>query len=252
MSDEADKGVRLNRFLASSGVASRRACEALILEGRVEVNGKIVVDLATRIEEGDQVRLDGKPVRGRPPLTVVLNKPRKYICTRSDPEGRDTVYKLLPKTFASLHYVGRLDYDSSGLLLLTSSGELTERLSHPRHQVEKEYEVLLDRPFPLEEIPSLLEGIHLTEGLARAESVERLSRRRLRIVLTQGYNRQIRRMLSKLGHKVARLERVRIGSLVLPELAPGDYQILTRRDIEAVATNPEPKGGERRRPRRDR
>jgi pseudouridine synthase len=252
MSDAADKGVRLNRFLASCGVASRRACDAIIQEGRVEVNGRIVVDLSTRVAEGDQVRCDGKPVRGRPPLTVVLNKPRKYICTRSDPEGRETVYRLLPKSFASLHYIGRLDYNSSGLLLLTSSGELTERLSHPRHQVEKEYEVLLERPFEMELAPKLLEGLHLEEGLARAESVERLSRRRLRIVLTQGYNRQIRRMLSKVGHKVTQLERVRIGSLVLPELAPGDYQILTHKEIEAVSTNPAPKRPAKRRPRENR
>ena len=239
MSDAAEyQGVRLNKFLASAGVASRRACEALILEGRVEVNGRVVDQLATRVGDGDQVRLDGKPVRSRSALTLVLNKPRKFICTKSDPEGRDTVYSLLPKTFASLHYVGRLDYDSSGLLLLTSSGDLTERLTHPRHQVEKEYEVLLDRAFDTEEIPRLLAGIHLTEGLARAESVESLSRRRLRMVLTQGYNRQIRRMLSKLGYKVVRLERVRIGELVLPELDPGDYRILTHQEIEAVSRNP--------------
>lgn len=241
MSEPADKGVRLNRYLASCGVGSRRACDGYILEGRVEINGKIITELASRVQEGDRVRFDGKPLRERAPLTLVLNKPRKYICTKNDPEGRDTIYQLLPKTFASLHYVGRLDYDSSGLILLTSSGDLTERLTHPRHQVEKEYEVVLDRSFEAPDGERLLEGMPLTEGLARAESVDIEARRRLRLVLTQGYNRQIRRMLSKLGYKVVRLERVRIGSLTLPELATGEYHILTHREIEAACKNPPPK-----------
>jgi pseudouridine synthase len=238
MKEEADKGVRLNRFLASCGVASRRACDTLILEGRVELNGKITVDLASRVFPGDHVKFDGKMLRGQAPLTVVLNKPKKFICTKVDPEGRDTIYQLLPKTFSKLHYVGRLDYDSAGLILLTSDGDLTERLTHPRFHVEKEYEVLLDHAFGPEYIPTLLEGFQFPEGLAKIEAVAIETKRRLRVILTQGYNRQIRRMFSKIGYKVERLERVRIGSLVMPELSTGEYHILTHREIDAACVNP--------------
>jgi 23S rRNA pseudouridine2605 synthase len=238
MDSPADKGVRLNRYLASCGVGSRRSCDEFIVQGRVEVNGKVIVDLATRVLPGDHVKFDGKLLKGQAPLTLLLNKPRQYLCTRDDPQGRDTIYKLLPKSFAKLHYVGRLDFESSGLLLLTSSGDLTDRLTHPRYHVEKEYEVHLDRPYDPESTATLLEGIPLTEGLARAEAVEQDGKRRLRIVLTQGYNRQIRRMLAKMGYKVVRLERIRIGSLTAPLLSTGEYHILSPREIEAACTNP--------------
>lgn len=238
MSPPADKGVRLNRFLASCGIGSRRACDELITQGRVEINGEITIDLATRVLPSDHVKFDGKLLREQSPLTLVLNKPRKFICTKDDPQGRPTIYELLPKKFSKLNYVGRLDYESTGLILMTSSGELTERLTHPRFHVEKEYAVHLDRPFDPDLTHKLLEGIHFSEGLAKAESVRFVSRRRLRVVLTQGYNRQIRRMFSKLGCKVDRLERVRIGTLTMPALSTGEYQILSPREIEAAATNP--------------
>lgn len=234
----ADKGVRLNRFLASCGVASRRGAEELIQQGRVEVNGRIVIDLATRVLPKDHVRLDGKLLKTQSDLTVVLNKPKGYLCTKSDPEGRKLIYELLPAKFGKLNYVGRLDYQSTGLILLTSSGELTEQLTHPRYHVEKEYEVTVERPFHSELIPKLLEGIHISEGLAKAESVKFETKRRLRVVLTQGYNRQIRRMFSKLGYKVKALERIRIGTLTLPGLSTGEYKILNHKEIEAASRNP--------------
>ena len=234
----ADKGVRLNRFLASCGVASRRGAEELIQQGRVEVNGRIVIDLATRVQSTDHVKLDGKLLKTQSDLTVVLNKPKGYLCTKSDPEGRKLIYELLPPKFGKLNYVGRLDYQSTGLILLTSSGELTEQLTHPRYHVEKEYEVTVERPFHAELIPKLIQGIHISEGLAKAESVKFETRRRLRVVLTQGYNRQIRRMFSKLGYKVKALERIRIGTLTLPSLSTGEYKILTHKEIEAASRNP--------------
>lgn len=252
MDAPADKGVRLNRFLASCGVAARRACDEFIAQGRVEVNGAIATDLSTRVLPGDHVKVDGKLLRAQAPLTLVLNKPRQYLCTKDDPQGRDTIYRLLPKSFAKLHHVGRLDYESSGLLLLTSSGELTERLTHPRFHVEKEYHVQIDRPYDPGSTARLLEGIPLAEGLARAEAVEQEGKRRLRIVLTQGYNRQIRRMLAKLGYAVVRLERVRIGALALPDLSTGDYRILSPREIEAACARPAPRKAKRKgRPRRE-
>ncbi len=232
MSSESNQGIRLNRFLASCDVGSRRGCEAFIREGRVEINGNIVIDLSTRVLPDDHVRFDGKLLQKKSTLTLVLNKPVKYLCTKDDPQGRKTIYELIPRKFSGLHYIGRLDYHSSGLIMMTNSGELTEHLSHPRYHVEKEYAVHLDHPFDSDDTPSLLEGIHLSEGLAKAEAVHFDSRRRLRVILTQGYNRQIRRMFSKLGYTVKRLERTRIGGLELPGLSTGDYQILNSKDIE--------------------
>lgn len=233
-----ESGIRLNRYLASCGIASRRKCEDLIREGRIEINGRVVLDLATRVQTGDFVRCDGRVIRQEKETTILLHKPKGFLCTRDDPGGRRTIYDLLPPKFASLSYVGRLDLESRGLLLLTNSGSLNETLTHPRHQVQKEYSVTLDQPIEPEAIPRLLEGIRLAEGLARAESVQNHGKKRLTVVLGQGYNRQIRRMFAKLGHKVRDLERVRIGSLTMPGMAPGEYKILDAKELARVTQNP--------------
>ena len=225
---------RLNKFLASCGLGSRRSVEALITEGRVEVNGDPCLALGTRITEDDTVRVDGRTLRRARTTTLLLHKPTGYLCTRHDPQGRRTIYDLIPKAFHHLHSIGRLDLESSGLLLLTTSGELTEQLTHPRHQVEKEYHLLLDRPFDRERIPLLLKGIHLEEGLAKAHAAHSLSRKRLSIVLRQGYNRQIRRMLDALDYKVKRLARIRIGQLAAPSLNPGEWQLIGKKDLAKV------------------
>ncbi|MCB1093726.1 MAG: rRNA pseudouridine synthase, partial [Verrucomicrobiae bacterium] len=159
-------------------------------------------------------------------------------CTHDDPEGRKTIYDLLPAKFRHLNYVGRLDYESHGLIILTNSGSLNETLTHPRHAVEKEYEVMLDRPFQPEDTPKLLDGIRLAEGLARAESVHFQARKRLTVVLAQGYNRQVRRMFAKLEYKVRDLGRVRIGQLTDPELGSGAYRVLNSKDLQLAGSNP--------------
>ena len=207
MDSDPDTGIRLNRYLASCGLGSRRGCETLIREGRVEINGEMVLDLSRRVFTGDHVRCNGKLLKENSPLSLILNKPIGFLCTKDDPENRQTIYELIPKKFGFLNYVGRLDFNSSGLILMTNSGELTEHLTHPRYHVEKEYEVSLDRPFDAELTSRLTDGIPLTEGLAKAVSVHFESRRRLRMILTQGYNRQIRRMFSKLDYKVKKLEQ---------------------------------------------
>ncbi len=232
-------GVRLNKFLASCGVDSRRRCDDLIRQGRVEINGEIVVDLATRVEDDDHVKFDGKLLRQRGDITVAFYKPKGVICTHDDPEDRDTVYDLLPKSFQKLNYIGRLDYQSEGLLLLTSSGDLIEKLTHPRFHVEKEYIVQLNRGFMREEIPQFLEGMPFSEGVAKAKAIHCETRRTLYVTLTQGFNRQIRRMFARLDYKVKRLERIRIGSLTLPGLAPGDHLVLSNQQIKLASTNPE-------------
>ncbi len=238
MSDTPEKGVRLNRFLASCGVASRRGSETFISQGRVEINGEIVTDLSARVQPNDHVKFDNKLLRTASELTLLLHKPKGYLCTRDDPEGRPTIYQLLPAKFRQIHYVGRLDYQSEGLLILTNSGELTETLTHPRNHIEKEYEVQLDRPFDPEMTKHLLSGIHLDEGLAKAELVAIESRRRLRVVLMQGYNRQIRRMFAKLDYKVRKLERIRIGKLMANDLSTGEYRFLSPGEINSASTNP--------------
>ena len=238
MSDTPEKGVRLNRFLASCGVASRRGSETFILQGRVEINGKIVNDLGARVQPGDHVKFDNKLLKTASELTLLLHKPKGYLCTKLDPDGRPTIYQLLPAKFRQLNYVGRLDYQSEGLLVMTNSGELTESLTHPRHHIEKEYEVQLNRPFDPDMVDKLLLGIHLEEGLAKAELVAIESRRRVRVVLTQGYNRQIRRMFSKLNYKVRKLERIRIGNLVADDLSTGEYRFLSPKDIALASSNP--------------
>lgn len=226
------EGLRLNRFLASCGLGSRRKCEAFIAEGKVEINGAVITELATRVFPGDHVRFEGRRLTPEKEITLLMNKPKGYLCTRGDPEGRKTIYELLPHKFQSLNYVGRLDHASEGLIVLTNSGDLNVRLTHPRHQVEKEYLVVLDRTFEPGHIPKLMAGIHLAEGLAKAKSVRPVSRRRLSVVLTQGYNRQVRRMFAKLGYKVKDLERVRIGNLTAPDLSTGDFCVLNHREIQ--------------------
>ena len=239
-SSSSDPGVRLNRYLASCGLGSRRKCEDHILGGLIEVNGRVVLDLATKVMPGDYVRFDGRIVRQEEEITLLVNKPKGYICTHDDPEGRKTVFELIPPKFRHLNHVGRLDFESHGLLLLTNSGTLNATITHPRHAVQKEYDVTLDRPFDPGLTPRLTEGIRLSEGVAKAESVHFHSRKKLTMVLAQGYNRQIRRMFAKLGYKVRDLERTRIGSLTAPDLADGGYRVLNPKDLGMASKNPAP------------
>lgn len=239
-SSSPEPGVRLNRFLASCGLGSRRSAEKLIQEGRIEINGRVILDLSTRVLPDDFVRCDGRVVRAEKEITILLNKPKGLLCTRHDPEGRKTIYDILPPTFRTLSYIGRLDSESHGLLMLTNSGSLNETLSHPRHEVQKEYHVTLHRAFEPEQTRMLLEGIRLSEGLAKADSVHFFTRKRLSMILSQGLNRQIRRMFAKLDYKVRDLQRVRIGGLTAPDLSDGGHRVLNAHDIELASHNPVP------------
>lgn len=223
---------RLQKFLARSGVASRRKSEALIRAGRVSVNGSVVAELGTTIDASkDKIAVDGRIVT--PPSNlryVVLNKPVGYVCTRAKFRGEHTVYELVPDSEA-LIIAGRLDKDSEGLVLLTNDGELVNRLTHPKYEHEKEYEVSVERPIEDREIHTLKTGIPLDEGLAVADRVEVVAPKTFRMVLHQGWNRQIRRMLGALGHKVVRLQRVRMGNITLGNLTPGAYRELEKTRI---------------------
>jgi 23S rRNA pseudouridine2605 synthase len=232
-------GTRLNKYLASCAVGSRRQCDQLIQAGRIEVNGSPCLNLGTRITPGDHVRLDGKRVAPREPLIVVFHKPRGYVCTREDELGRETIYALLPDSLRALHHVGRLDRDSEGLLILTNDGDLSQQLMHPSKAVEKEYLVTANQAFENVHLDQFLAGVYTPEGKLKAKAIERLSSRRLSVVLEHGAKRQIRVMFETLGYQVTKLMRVRIGGLWLGDLEPGRWAILNRVEI-AMLLDPSP------------
>jgi 23S rRNA pseudouridine2605 synthase len=224
--------VRLTRFLASAGFGSRRACEALIKEGKVSINGHFVRNLATTVEADDDVRVAGKgPARVSPPAYILLHKPKGILCTRSDERQRRTVFDLIPSHFGGLHYVGRLDKESEGLVLLTNDGELSHRLTHPGHEVEKEYQVLLNEAFDEQHAARLMRGFRIEGGWAEAERIQIIGPAQVKVVLRQGIKRQIRLMFLKLGYEVKRLQRTRIGSLELGALAPGQWRSLAAHEV---------------------
>ncbi|HEX8373187.1 MAG TPA: pseudouridine synthase [Chthoniobacterales bacterium] len=226
--------MRLNRFLASAGLGSRRSCEALISEGKVTINGRVCVALATEVAPEDHVKVGNKLVHVEQPTYVILNKPRGYVTTMSDEFGRRTIEDLLPRNWPRLFHVGRLDKDSEGLLLLTNDGELAQKLTHPKHKIEKEYEVLLDKPYDSELTPKLKKGIVLEQGRGKIERLQIVKPNHLRVVLAQGLKRQIRLMFASVGYEVMRLCRTRIGPIRLGELPSGSYRLLTDRELRLI------------------
>lgn len=227
-------GMRLNRHLAAAGFGSRRACEELILAGRVSINGRICRELATVVAPADRVAVGSRRAVAQQSLTLLAYKPRGVVCTAADEAGRPTILSLLPKGLPRLFPVGRLDRDSEGLLILTNDGDLALRLTHPRYKVEKEYEVRLDRPFDLAHAARLLCGFHILGGRAKMESVTVLRPDLIRVVLCQGIKRQIRLMLYELGYEVKRLCRVRIGPIEDPKMGSGRWRELTRAERELL------------------
>ncbi|GAB4247415.1 MAG: hypothetical protein OHK005_13610 [Candidatus Methylacidiphilales bacterium] len=230
--------MRLNRFLATAGLGSRRASEALIREGRVAINGATVTELGTMVQPGDVVKVDGHVVRAEPPLTLLFHKPPGAVCSR-DPQGAPrTVFDYLPPGIPRLFYIGRLDADSEGLLLLTNQGELAQRLAHPSHRMEKTYRVKLDKPLEEADARKMEKGFLIEPGFAQAESVRPLHGSWAEVVLTQGLNRQIRLMFWRLGYNVDRLIRTRIGNLLLGKLKPGQYEPLDEHEMDRFLLAP--------------
>lgn len=227
--------MRLNRFLAAAGIGSRRACDELIAAGRVTVNGVVCTNFATSVGPEDHVKFGRKLLRPDAPLHLILNKPAGYVCTREDPNVRDTIFDLLPAHFPRLFNVGRLDAQTEGLLLLTNDGDLAQLLTHPRHKVEKEYEVVLERRWNPELAPKLLKGVFLDGKRARIARLVQLGPTRVRVILQQGMNRQVRRMFFAIGYEVSRLVRTRVGRLELGELPRGHWRPLTRAELKLLA-----------------
>ncbi len=202
------------------------------------INGQPCLSLATRIREQDQVTVDGRILKRQDKeVTILLYKPVGCLCSRNDPEGRSTIFELLPPHLGSqrnIHYAGRLDFNSEGLVILTNCGELTQRLAHPSEKTEKEYVVTLSKPFQEEHAKALIKGMDIPAGFARATAVEKITKRSIAIVLQQGLKRQIRHMMDTLGYRVMRLVRVRIGNLTDNSLKPGSWRLLGRRDIASI------------------
>jgi len=226
--------LRLNRFLASAGIASRRHCDELIAAGRVTINGKVCTDFSAQPGARDYVKVNGKLVHIAPAVAIMLHKPAGFVSTRKDQRARNTVFDLLPKKFSRLFNIGRLDAQTEGLLLLTNDGDLAQRLTHPRYKIDKEYEVTLDRPWEPALAQKLLRGIFLDGRRAKIARLHSISPTRLRVVLRQGINRQIRRMFEAVGYLVKHLLRLRIGNLRLGDLPPGHWRVLTKRELQSL------------------
>lgn len=244
-------GERLQKVMAAAGIGSRRRCEELILAGRVEVDRRVVRTLGTRVDAAHQeVRVDGTPLRRSPRVYYLVNKPVGVVSTNFDPSGRTRVIDLLPRTAERLFTVGRLDQSSEGLILVTNDGELANQLAHPRYGVRKTYHALVaGKPEP-EVLERLRRGVHLAEGVARVVSVKikkTLGKSTLlEMVLDEGRNREIRRILAKVGHKVLRLKRVALGEVRLKELSPGEFRPLRHDELRALRSEVRPSNRQRR------
>ncbi len=243
---DAQTGIRLHKALADAGVGSRRACEALIAEKRVTVNGQAVSESPFWVDpEQDRIEVDQHPIRKRRPgrLYLMVNKPKGVLCTNHDPEGRKRVFDLVPHD-QRLFCVGRLDGESTGLVLLTDDGDLSQVLTHPRYEIAKTYRVSVAGHLSEEQIQKLRDGVWITgsnrskAAKASAADVQILGRDRQRsrmlITLKEGRNREIRRMLAQLDLKVRRLERTAIGPLRLRELALGQWRRLSRAELGSL------------------
>lgn len=235
----AGRAERVQKVLAAAGVASRRACEELIAAGRVAVDGN-VVRLGAKVDPLLQViTVDGERVHANPSLVYfMLNKPTGVVTTVTDPQGRPTVMDLVPAN-PRVYPVGRLDRDTEGLLLLTNDGELANRLSHPRYEIEKTYVAQIRGPLKRRAVRALLDGVELEDGPARARSVKELGasadRTLVELVLAEGRKREVRRMLAAVDLPLERLARVKIGPLPLGDLGQGKFRPLTGAEVRALS-----------------
>jgi len=227
--------IRLNKYIAGSGKCSRREADELIKAGRVRVNNKIVTELGTRVSREDEVRLDKEVIKKEKKIYVLLNKPKDVITTTNDPEGRRTVTDLIDlRGDYRIFPVGRLDRNTTGVLLLTNDGELTSKLTHPRYRVKKVYEVHLNRDLREEDLARLIKGIELEDGkfiMDKISFIDPNSRKKMGVEIHSGRNRIIRRSFEHLGYEVAKLDRVMFAGLTKKNLPRGRYRILGPEEV---------------------
>lgn len=239
--------MRLAKFLAHAGVASRRAAEGVVAEGRVTVDGEVVTDPARDVDESNRVEVDGRRVEAEPHEVHALNKPAGVVSTARDTHGRPTVVQLV-RSRRRLYPVGRLDADTTGLILLTNDGELADRLTHPRYGVKKVYRARI-QPARLSPraLRALKEGVELEDGTTAPALVRQSSGGVVELTIREGKKRQVRRMLEAVGHRVIELERVAFGPLGLRGLEPGRSRRLTKQEVERLRRATEPRRPEGRR-----
>lgn len=231
--------VRLQKFLAESGVASRRACEKVILDGRVTVNGKTVTVLGTKVDPGhDKITVDGSIIRTKKKLYVAIHKPRGYVCTRTDPLNRRTILDLLPEEWKSLYPVGRLDYESEGLIFATNDGDFCLKLTHPRYGVRKQYVAIVEGRVDPAVLLKFIKGIEDDGETLKADKARLIdvssTQSLVELELTEGKNREVRRLFESQGYHVEQLKRLQIGPIKLGELRSGRWRALTAQEIKSL------------------
>lgn len=230
--------MRINKYLASCGVASRRECDNIIAEGKVTINGKIA-ELGSNVNSDDEVKYNGVVVTPKKNEYYILNKPKGYICSVSDEKGRKTVLDLLPQNVGRIYPVGRLDYDSEGLLILTTDGELAQRLTDPKNEVPKTYLVKVEGTLTESDLNPIRSGIEIDGYLTKKCKAHIVETNKLytkvHIILTEGKNREIRKMFAAIGKEVTLLKRIKIGELTLRGLDRGAYRSLGKEEIEYLS-----------------
>ncbi len=228
--------MRLAKYLAHAGVASRRASEAIIADGRVTVDGKVITDPARDVDDSRAVKVDGRRVKtaGHQRLVYLVNKPAFVVSTASDPQRRPTIVSLVPSD-ERLYPVGRLDFDTTGLILLTNDGDLAHRMTHPSFEVPRTYRArVANAPVNEPALRSLRDGVELEDGLTAPAQVRRISSNHIELTIHEGRKRQVKRMFDAVGHPVRKLERVAFGPLRLGGLELGGYRALTPAEIERL------------------
>jgi 23S rRNA pseudouridine2605 synthase len=236
-SESADDGlIRLNRYIANAGVCSRREADKLISAGAVMVNGKVVTELGTKVSPHDKVQYGEQSLKREKLRYVLLNKPKGFITTTDDPQERKTVMTLIAKACKERVYpVGRLDRNTTGLILFTNDGELTKKLLHPRHGIQKVYHVVLDKSVTKKDMNQILEGVQLDDGIIKVDAVEYVGdgkdKKQIGVELHSGKNRVIRRIFEKLNYNVIRLDRVSFAGLTKKSLPRGEWRLLEEKEI---------------------
>jgi 23S rRNA pseudouridine2605 synthase len=227
-------------FLSEAGVASRGGGEELIRAGRVRINGNVVTELGVKVDpDADQIEVDGRAVAAAAPIWIALHKPPGYVVSRHDPQGRPTIYELIPAAYSGLFHVGRLDIESEGIILLTTEGDAAHRLLHPSYEMDRVYDVGVRGRLTDDEIEQLLAGVELEDGPARAVAVQRRPSPgpradRLLVTMREGRKRVVRRIFRAIGHPVLRLVRRRFGPIELGGLKPAAWRRLSHREVTAL------------------
>ncbi|MCB9175009.1 MAG: rRNA pseudouridine synthase [Flavobacteriales bacterium] len=230
-----DGTMRLNRYIAHAGVCSRREADTLILSGAVSVNGVVVTELGTRVKEDDKVSVGNESIKQEQKVYLLMNKPKNFITSVSDPQGRKTVMQLVGKLKQRVYPVGRLDRDTTGVLMFTNDGDLAKKLTHPKHGIKKIYQVTLDKNVPQAHLKQIAEGIELEDGWIKADEVsyvgKKEDRREIGIEIHSGKNRIVRRIFEHLGYQVIKLDRVYFAGLTKKDLSRGQWRYLTTEEL---------------------